>query len=162
MSEQDPARPPEEGGERYVREIMRREAEEAKAAAARAQAVPPASRSRRLLPVLLLAAAVLTGWNVYRATHRPPVVTAAEEAVTARFAIYLVGSALEAYRAERGALPPDLATIDAEGDGVEYTLTEGGYLLRSVAGDSVFLYRAGEPLEPFGQAYPPQGGGIRP
>jgi len=143
-----------EGGQAYVNEIMRREADEAQAAAAaRARPVSRARRSRTVALALFPIVVLISGWNVYRLTHRVPAATTAEETATARFAIYLVASALDAFQAERGALPPDLATIGAEDEGVEYARTETGYQLRAAVADSVFTYRSGESLEPFRRSY---------
>jgi len=142
------------GGQGYVKEIMRREAEEAQAAAAaRARPAARARRSRTVALALAPLVVLLSGWNLYRWTHRAPAATTAEEIATGRFAIYLVASGVDAFRAERGELPPDLAAIGAEDEGVEYARTETGYQLRAAVGDSVFTYRSGESLEPFRGSY---------
>jgi hypothetical protein len=144
----------QEGGQAYVKEIMRREVEEAQAAAAaRARPAARARRGRTVALALAPLVVLLSGWNVYRLTHRAAAATTAEELATGRFAIYLVASGVDAFRAERGALPADLAAIGAEDEGVEYARTETGYQLRAAVGDSVFTYRSGESLEPFRGSY---------
>lgn len=139
--------------ERYAREILRREAADAEARAA--ARVEPARRTSRgtLLIGLLVVATVLTAWNVSRSSRSPAVVSVAEEAAAARFAIYLVASAVERYRVDSGAWPANLRTIGLDEEGVEYSRSPAGYTLRGAGGDSVFTYRSGDSLELFRRAY---------
>ena len=133
----------------YVDEIMKREAEEA---AAR----PPPTRSRSWVPILgpLLAIfAGLVGWNVYRAVREVEVFPPAQEQAADLFTIYLIQQSIQSYHDSTGELPPNLAVLGADDEGVEYTVRDTAYML-TIATDSMPVsYRSGEDVSPFEAAY---------
>ncbi len=132
----------------YLSEIMEREVE---TVAQFAQA-----RRKRRLPLLLLllgAAIGLTGWNVLQMTLSVRAIGTGEEEASAAFTLYLVAQALELYRDSAGSWPPNLAVVRADDGGVEYTLTDGGYVLAATVGGTLMTYRSGEDLSRLARAY---------
>lgn len=132
----------------YVEEIMAREAEEA--------ARPPPARRRSRIPILVPLLVILAGlvsWNIHRAVREVEVFPPAEVRAADLFTIYLIQQAIQSYRDSTGQLPPDLAVLGVDDEGVNYTVRDRTYVL-SIANDSLPIsYRSGQDVSPFETAY---------
>ncbi len=145
---------PSESPDRYIEEIVRRDAE----AAVRSE--PPPRRGWRV-PVVLASLAILAGltaWNVVRVAREPEVFTPVQEEAGLNFTIYLVAEGIEAYRGSSGALPENLVVLGLDDDGVDYVTVDSGYLLTAPPSRMSGLGR-GPPISP---PVRPQPAGLRP
>ncbi|HEX4633979.1 MAG TPA: hypothetical protein VH163_09110 [Gemmatimonadales bacterium] len=102
-----------------------------------------------LTPVLL----GLTAWNVFTAGPPKSTLTAADEAASTRFRIYIAAQAIEAYRASHGAYPANLTQVGVDWQGLHYAVADTTWSIVVRLDSLTVTYRHGDPLAPFATAY---------
>ena len=148
MDQTDKGSDTPESRDQFVSEIMDIDAQAAE---------PPEPKKKRswlpVLYVLVPAFLGLTVWNVVRMTSDPEVFPPALEEASARFTIYLIAQAVEEYRDSTSALPADLEMIDMDEEGIEYSLLGSTYSLTATIGRTQMVFRQGEDLTWYGDAF---------
>jgi len=138
-----------------VKDIIKQKVDDVKQARAAAAA---AKKRKTRLPLLLGLLPVLIGltaWNVLRSERRPVVISPEDRVASLKFKIYLAAEAIEAYRANHGAIPANLKQVGADMPGLTFVPADTTW---SIVGrvDSVSItYRHGQPLGPYSSAYQP-------
>jgi hypothetical protein len=136
----------------FVGDIIKQKVEEAKHKRQEARRQPKRARVWALVASVPLLFG-LTAWNLTRAGDRPTVFTSDEVNAGVRFKIYLAAQAVEAYRRSRGRLPPNLAAVGMDGDGLTYSTVESTYTIVGHDGGLQYAYRRGDDLAPFVAGY---------
>lgn len=102
-----------------------------------------------LTPILL----GLTAWNVISAGPPKSTLTAADQAASTRFRIYIAAQAIEAYHAAHGAYPANLTQVGVDWQGLHYAVADTTWSVAARVDSETLMYRHGDPLEPFSTAY---------
>jgi hypothetical protein len=102
-----------------------------------------------LLPLFLL----LTIWNLVRSGEEPRVFSSEELVAGTRFKMYLTAQAVQAYRDSAGRWPRNLAAVGLARERLVYQLVDGTYTITDTSGSVPLVYRGGESLTLFANAY---------
>lgn len=118
--------------------------------------VEKARKKKKTLPLLLGLTPVflgLTAWNVLSAGPPKSTLTAADQAASTRFRIYLAAEAIEAYRASHGIYPANLTQVGVDWEGLHYAVADTTWSVVARLDTGTVTYRHGDPLTPFSTAY---------
>lgn len=142
--------PDSESSDEYIAAIMDREARQ-KAAAPPSR--DPMRAKKRLLSVLLPLALIGVGWNISRVSAAPTLFSPIEEEAGAKIYIYEAVLAIQAFRDSAGALPANLLAAGLADEPIVYLRSGDSFRIEAEANGQLFLYRDGDDLRPFEEAY---------
>jgi len=137
-----------------VKSIVQQKVDDAKQLKAEVEKARKQRKSR--VPLLLGLTPVflgLTAWNVFSAGPPHSALSAADQAASTRFRIYIAEEAIEAYRAAHGVYPANLTQVGVDWGGLHYAVSDTTWTIVARLDSSTITYRHGEPIAPFATAY---------
>lgn len=137
-----------------VKSIVQQKVDDAKQVRAEAERARKKSKSKvpfllGLMPVLL----GLTAWNVFTAGPPRSTLSAADQAASTKFRIYIAAEAIEAYRGAHGVYPANLTQVGVDWQGLHYAVADTTWSIVARIDTGTVTYRHGDPLTPFSTAY---------
>lgn len=143
--------PDSESSEEYIAAIMDRDSRQK--AAVPPPAPDPMRAKKRLLSILLPLAIIGVAWNISRVSAAPTLFSPIEEEAGAKIFIYEAVLAIQAFRDSTGALPANLLAAGLEDEPIVYLRSGDSFRIEAEANGQLFLYRDGDDLRPFEEAY---------
>ncbi|HKV69608.1 MAG TPA: hypothetical protein VJN62_00055 [Gemmatimonadales bacterium] len=137
-----------------VKSIVQQKVDDAKQL--KAEVEKARKKRKHTLPLLLGLTPVflgLTAWNVLSAGPPKPSFTAADQAASTRFRIYIAEEAIEAYRAAHGVYPANLTQVGVDWGGLHYAVADTMWSIVARLDSGTVTYRHGDPIAPFASAY---------